>query len=255
MEGVTAGLTGGKALLGEVGTLAAEGTTFTALDYLETGELTPESLGTSFGMALAGRAAHPLTYIGNLRARYKGEIGNVKPPRLSKEMRDELSTNYPELSKLLADETIIDDIYRAFQTAGQKKPQSTETSVTIFDPKFDKANRALDRYGEELERMKSDPNVPWSVVRMAEWVLNGKKMPQPAAFGYTVTHNDDGSVVGITQDANGRTIERFKIKDEKEEQKFVDAADGMVERNAISLGEQQVRSRQADDNLRWKAVQ
>ncbi len=262
---LTEGLTGVNAVLGEIGTLSAEGTVFTAMDVLsaKTPEerreaLEPDRVATNFGMGLAGRAAHPARYVADMYSRISGKAAPVpEAPKMSDDTYRRLAENYPELAELLHNPSAAKDLYRlaknGFQpNAGAERTQAVDGAVTLYNPNAkNDAERSsaivssnLARMEAQLEQMKGDKDVPHSVVRMAEWVLNGKLMPAPLVMGWNITVSDNGKSYGETLDAQGRVIDRFELKNGAEQREWQRAVAERAEGNTVMMGIQSARARQ-----------
>ena len=235
---ITEGATGMRAIIGEIGTIAAEGTTFTAMDYLSNGhQLTPEIVGTSFGMAIAGRMAHPVEYAGDLLSRVAGRKQRNapnKPPRISKEMAARLQGNYPALTALLSGDGLAKDIVKSFKGSAIDKQD---------------ANSRLDAIEEEYRRLKFDKNVPWSVVRIAEYVVQGRVIPQPWMMNSDIRTDENGNEYGVTLDGEGRVIEEYKFKNDKEREKWRAATSRQSDINRISVAAENLRRSEFTDIL------
>ena len=268
---MTEGLSGVNAVLGEIGTLSAEGTVFTAMDVLsaKTPEerqeaLDPSRVATNFGMGLAGRAAHPWRYASDMYNRITGKNPVApEPPKLSDETYEQLRQNYPELAELLHNPNAAKDLYtlarRGFKPMeGAERTQAVDGAVTLYNPnaKNDAERSAaivsgnLAKMEAQLEQMKADKSVPHGVVRMAEWVLNGTQAPSPLVMGWNIVTTDTGKFYGETLDAQGRVIDRFELKNGAEQRQWQKAVSERAEGNTVMMGIQNARARQYGEAIR-----
>lgn len=212
---------GAWAIPAELGVLAVEGGTFTALDYMRTGELTPESVGTSFGMAIAGRMTHFGQWASDVAARVNGTKWKntvTGPVRLSKETRDELQDRYPEICRLMSD----GELAKAMVKGARGKVTSQEALDTGV---------AIDK---EWEAMQNDSSVPFEVRRMVNYALNGQVTPKPVTCNYRINSVGDATY-GETLDINGNVIDRYKLESEKDRVNFEQGVALEAERNRIGL--------------------
>ena len=212
---------GAWAIPAELGVLAVEGGTFTALDYMRTSELTPESVGTSFGMAIAGRMTHFGQWASDVAARVNGTKWKntvTGPVRLSKETRDELQDRYPEICRLMSDGELA--------KAMAKGARGKVTSQEALD-----IGVAIDK---EWEAMQNDSSVPFEVRRMVNYALNGQVTPKPVTCNYRINSVGDATY-GETLDINGNVIDRYKLESEKDRVNFEQGVALEAERNRIGL--------------------
>lgn len=212
---------GAWAIPAELGVLAVEGGTFTALDYMRTGELTPESVGTSFGMAIAGRMTHFGQWASDVAARVNGTKWKntvTGPVRLSKETRDELQDRYPEICRLMSD----GELAKAMVKGARGKVTSQDAMDTGV---------AIDK---EWEAMQNDSSVPFEVRRMVNYALNGQVTPKPVTCNYRISSVGDATY-GETLDINGNVIDRYKLESEKDRVNFEQGVALEAERNRIGL--------------------
>lgn len=258
----TEGLTGKEALIGEAGTILAEGMTFSAMDYVQNGEITLTDLARNTLMPLGLRASNPGRYVADLYNRYKGNNSKSNGVRISDKTADELAANgYPEIARFLRDESVVTDIYHAIKGEARKakdkvnqRLESGTTAMTTYDGREmgrDEASSMMDRMEEELRRMYSDKRVPWSVLRQAEFVLNGRTLAPTMAFSHKlVTFDDDGMMYGYTYDSEGREISRYQLKNDKEALQWQRAMDHECENNAIAWAENVYRQQDGMNMLR-----
>ena len=252
MGALTNGWTGGKALLGEGATVVVEGTTFTALDAMWGDEpITKETIAKNFGMGIAGRVGHLPTYVKNVTARYRGEVGPVKKVRLSDDSYNALKGEYPVISEMLHDQSVITDISKLMKQGAPYGKKSKSKALTVYDPTLAEGETSLwEQMGKELESMKGDSRVPWEVVRMADWVLNGTVMPEPMVMGSGVRQKEDGKYEGVVLDQNGRTITRYDLgKDEKKAGKWQSSMNDVALRNQAIVAEGLARNKSISDEL------
>ncbi len=252
MGALTNGWTGGKALLGEGATVVVEGTTFTALDAMWGDEpITKETIAKNFGMGIAGRVGHLPTYVKNVTARYRGEVGPVKKVRLSDESYNALKGEYPVISEMLHDQSVITDISKLMKQGAPYGKKSKSKALTVYDPTLAEGETSLwEQMGKELDAMKGDSRVPWEVVRMADWVLNGTVMPEPMVMGSGVRQKEDGKYEGVVLDQNGRTITRYDLgKDEKKAGKWQSSMNDVALRNQAIVAEGLARNKSISDAL------
>ena len=252
MGALTNGWSGGKALLGEGATVVVEGTTFTALDAMWGDEpITKETIAKNFGMGIAGRVGHLPTYVKNVTARYRGEVGPVKNVRLSDDSYNALKDEYPVISEMLHDQSVITDISKLMKQGAPYGKKSKSKVLTVYDPTLAEGETSLwEQMGKELESMKGDSRVPWEVVRMADWVLNGTVMPEPMVMGSGVRQKEDGKYEGVVLDQNGRTITRYDLgKDEKKAGKWQSSMNDVALRNQAIVAEGLARNKSIGDAL------
>lgn len=213
---------GAWAIPAELGVLAVEGGTFTALDYMRTGELTPESVGTSFGMAIAGRMTHFGQWASDVASRVNGTKWKntvTGPVRLSKETRDELQDRYPEICRLMSDGELAKAMVKGYAAGKVKSQEALETGVAI---------------DKEWEAMQNDSSVPFEVRRMVNYALNGQVTPKPVTCNYRINSVGDATY-GETLDINGNVIDRYKLDSEKDRVNFEQGVALEAERNRIGL--------------------
>lgn len=192
--------------VGEVVKLAGETATFSAIGYLETGQLTPKDWATNFGMALGGKLTHPVQYIADVKKRMDGGFG-PKVQSISGAYRDELTQKgYGTLAKVLHDGVL--------------------------------AQEDIGRVRDELSRMRSDNDVPMQTLQLAEFALNGRVLPCAPATGYRLTHQADGTWTLTPLDPSGRPLgESITVKGTDAKNAAEREMKRQIEKNAVTLSE------------------
>lgn len=192
--------------VGEVVKLAGETATFSAIGYLETGQLTPKDWATNFGMALGGKLTHPVQYIADVKKRMDGGFG-PKVQSISGAYRDELTQKgYGTLAKVLHDGVL--------------------------------AQEDIGRVRDELSRMRSDNDVPMQTLQLAEFALNGRVLPCAPATGYRSTHQADGTWTLTPLDPSGRPLgESITVKGTDAKNAAEREMKRQIEKNAVTLSE------------------
>ena len=95
-----------------------------------------------------------------------------------------------------------------------------------------------------------------SVLRQAEFVLNGRTLAPTMAFSHKlVTFDEDGMMYGYTYDSEGREISRYQLKNDKEALQWQRAMDHECENNAIAWAENVRRQQDGMDVLRQACQQ
>lgn len=192
--------------VGEVVKLAGETATFSAIGYLETGQLTPKDWATNFGMALGSKLTNPVQYIADVKKRMDGGFG-PKVQSISDAYRDELSQKgYGALAKVLHDGVL--------------------------------AQEDIGRVRDELSRMRSDNDVPMQTLQLAEFALNGRVLPCAPATGYRSTHQADGTWTLTPLDPSGRPLgESITVKGTDAKNAAEREMKRQIEKNAVTLSE------------------
>lgn len=169
----------GKMVYGvEAGKLLAETATFSAMGYLENGNLTPKDAGTNFGLALSGRVSHAGKLIKDIRSRANNEgIYGRK-------------ANYHKISEAEKD---------ALVALGYGDVASALRGENISEP-------MLRRMQNQLEQMRLDKRVSWETIRCCDWVLNGRLNAVPGVRDKIIEADGKGGYTITAVDANGRAI-------------------------------------------------
>lgn len=169
----------GKMVYGvEAGKLLAETATFSAMGYLENGNLTFKDVGTNFGLALSGRASHADKLIKDIRSRANNDgIYGRK-------------ANYHKISEAEKD---------ALVALGYGDVASALRGENISEP-------MLRRMQNQLEQMRLDKRVSWETIRCCDWVLNGRLNAVPGVRDKIIEADGKGGYTITAVDANGRAI-------------------------------------------------
>lgn len=213
-DGLFNNSTGWMVPIGETMKFLGEGATFATFGYLDTGKLTAQDIGSSFGMALMARVGHGGQLLRDIRNRMENREDYGKKVTVHKISADEANSlregGYPTIASALRG-----------------------GAVTKFD---------LDALESELDAMRKDTNVPWETVRMADYVFNGKVAPLPLMLGVNVKPDGDRFVITPT-DGKKRALGGAVVVDSPSA--AVTVFNNLMDdanRNSIALGEHQCLS-------------
>ncbi len=175
--------TGWKAYVGEAAKIGVEAAAFTGMGYLEArmngkDGLTLADVGTNIGIVAGSKMSHFKQWSSEVRqrARNEGIYGRkVNYHEISEREREQLeSLGYHGVAIALKGSRLSEDQARAIDA--------------------------------ELSQMRNDKNVPWELVRCADWVLNGRMSVPPAVADARVDGDAVNGYVITAVDSTGRAI-------------------------------------------------